>query len=60
MTQMTEIHASLGGWGTNFYLTPCGLEDGNYWVTHDKQKVSCKSCLAALEPKPKDRAKKQD
>ncbi|WJZ48429.1 hypothetical protein [Actinomycetia phage DSL-LC01] len=60
MAEIVEVHMSIGGWGNNFYLTPCGLSDGNYWVTHDKQKVTCKKCLEALEPKPKDKAKKQD
>ena len=45
-----------GGLGTNFYLTPCGLSDGNYWVIHVKEKVTCERCLEALEPKPKDKA----
>jgi hypothetical protein len=55
VTEIAEIHMA-GGLGTNFYLTPCGLSDGNYWVIHVKEKVTCEKCLEALEPKPKDKA----
>lgn len=54
------VHFSIGGWGMNYYLTPCGLNDGNYWVTQNKASVSCPKCNEAMEPAKNKGGKKQD
>jgi len=38
------IHKSIGGYGTNYYLTACGLSGGDYFVHLADDKITCPEC----------------
>lgn len=42
------VHNGNGWHGLPYYLTSCGLEDGSYNVTYNKNLVTCKECIKAV------------
>ena len=47
----TLIHLSIANRGKDLYITPCGKVGGDYYITHDKKKVTCKECIKSYEEK---------
>ena len=45
------IHKTIGGYGTSYYLTACGLYAGNYFVHVSDNEVTCPRCKSLQEPK---------
>jgi|688.fasta_scaffold23952_9 hypothetical protein len=44
------IHKTIGGYGTSYYLTACGLYAGNYFVHVSDNEVTCPRCKSLKEP----------
>ena len=45
------IHKTVGGYGTSYYLTACGLYAGNYFVHVYDNEVTCSRCKNLSESK---------
>jgi hypothetical protein len=45
------IHYTIGGYGRSYYLTPCGKDGNDYYVTKNKKEVTCRECLRVLNEK---------
>ena len=50
-TSIGLVHKTIGGYGTSYYLTACGLYAGNYFVHVSDNEVTCPRCKSLQEPK---------